>query len=186
MISDLPRELVASAEPLSAGRYTRPDFEPRITFEVAGGTWTAVQVFDGFFDIQQRVGSPDVIALQFARPIGLFGADGLEVPLAEAAIAAPILRGNPGLTVVEASGVSIAGLPGAGVTVDYAGGVDGFAPILRVPPGPVSILPGRRLWIGCFDTRAGVLAVMVGGSIAGFAEAVTAAQPVMASLEVEA
>jgi hypothetical protein len=186
VISGVPIELVASPEPLAAGRYTRRDFEPALTFEVAGGEWTAVQVFDGFFDIQQLVGTPDVIALQFARPVALFGTHGVEVPLSEAAIAPAILRGNPALAVLEASAVSLAGLSGAGVTVDYAGRVDGFAPVLRVPPGPISILPGRRLWIGFFDTRPGVLAIMVGGSISGFAAAVTAAQPVMGSLEIEA
>ncbi len=59
-------ELRASTrEPLVPGHYTRTGFSPRIRFEV-DGPWHAVQLFDGFFDIQQDIGSPDVIAVQFA------------------------------------------------------------------------------------------------------------------------
>jgi hypothetical protein len=76
-------ELTATGEPLDAGRYTRAGFEPAITIEL-DGSWQAVQLASGFFDVQQRVGSPDVIAVQFARPIGIYGADGTSDPAASA------------------------------------------------------------------------------------------------------
>ena len=70
-------ELTATGEPLDPGRYTRASFAPTITLEL-DGSWQAVQLAGGFFDVQQEVGSPDVIAVQFAKPIGIFGAEGVE------------------------------------------------------------------------------------------------------------
>ena len=40
-------------------------------------------------------------------------------------------------------------------------------PVMVVPPGPLGIDPGRRLWVAFLDTPDGLLAVMVGGSVAG-------------------
>lgn len=72
-------ELVDTGQPLEAGQYTRTGFEPRIELEL-DGSWQAVQLFDGFFDVQQDVGSPDVIAVQFAKPARIDGADGAAEP----------------------------------------------------------------------------------------------------------
>ena len=69
--------LTATGEPLPAGRYTRAGFAPAITFEL-DGSWEAVQLADGFFDVQHDPGSQDVIAVQFARPSGMFGAQRAE------------------------------------------------------------------------------------------------------------
>lgn len=179
--------LNASPRPLAAGRYVRPAFAPAVTLEIGdgqAGRWFAVQALDGFFDIQQGVGTPDVIAVQFARVVAIFGVDDRSAPLARAADAEAILRSNRGVAVVETSPAIMAGRVGVGVTVDHAG-TAGPSSVLAVPPGPVSILPGRRLWIGLFDTADGVLGIMVGGSIAQWTEAVTAAQPVFATVTIE-
>ena len=170
-------DLIDTGQPLAAGRYTRTGFEPRIELEL-DGTWQAVQLFDGFFDVQQDVGTPDVIAVQFARPSRIDGADGAVAP-ADAAEAVELVRANPDLTVIESSDSQIGGLSGHQVTV--ANESMAHARILLVPPGPLGIDPGRRLWMAFFDTDAGLLAVMVGGSTARWDETLAAAEPVLES-----
>ena len=173
-------ELTATGAPLEPDLYTRSEFEPAITLEL-DGSWQAVQLFGGFFDVQQDPGSPDVIAVQFARPTGVFGADGASMPeSAEDAVA--LVSENPNLTVVESSASRIGGLEGSQVTVENAGGA--HAQILTVPPGPLGIDPGRRLWIAFFDTDNGLLAIMVGGSTARWDEALAAAEPVLESVRI--
>jgi hypothetical protein len=167
---------------LAPGRYTRTGFQPQITFAVETRDWYAVQLFNGFFDIQQDVGSLDVIAVQFARPSALFGAGGEAVPAPPAGGAADILRANPSLKVIETSTSQIGGLHGFQVTVEHAAGE--AAQVIAVPPGPLSILPGRRLWMAFFDTPTGLLAIMVGGSVAKWEEALAAAEPVLESIEI--
>jgi hypothetical protein len=179
-------DLVPSPTPLAAGTYTRAGFEPAITFEIGeadAGRWTAVQSFEGFFDVQEGVGTPDVIAVQFARVVAVFGAGAAAVPVTRAAEAIAALESNPGLAVVEASPAVMAGHEGRGVTVDHVG-PETSSPVIAVPPGPISILPGRRLWLGFFDTTSGLVAILVGGSIVQWAEAVTAAQPILASVRI--
>ena len=61
-------ELTVTADPLPPGRYTRGEFTPRVSLEL-DGTWYAVQLHDGFFEVQQDPGIPDVIAVQVAAPI---------------------------------------------------------------------------------------------------------------------
>ena len=68
-------ELRSTTEPLPPGAYTRSSFAPPVIFTLTEG-WRAVQLFDGFFDVQQQVGSPHVIAVQFARPSTVYGAGG--------------------------------------------------------------------------------------------------------------
>jgi hypothetical protein len=175
-------DLIDTGQPLEAGRYTRSGFEPRIELEL-DGTWQAVQLFDGFFDVQQDVGTPDVIAVQFAKPSRIDGADGSAEP-AGAADAAELVHANPDLTVIESSDSRIGGLSGHQVTVANDGAA--HARILLVPPGPLGIDPGRRLWIAFFDTDDGLLAIMVGGSTARWEEALTAAEPVLESVVIGA
>jgi hypothetical protein len=171
-------DLIDTGQPLEAGRYTRTGFEPRIELEL-DGTWQAVQLFDGFFDVQQDVGTPDVIAVQFAKPGRVDGADGSAEP-ADAADAAELVSANPDLTVIESSDSRIGGLSGHQVTVANDGAA--HARILLVPPGPLGIDPGRRLWIAFFDTDAGLLAIMVGGSTERWDEALATAEPVLESV----
>jgi hypothetical protein len=173
-------ELANSPGPLPPGRYTRTGFSPAITFEV-DGPWHAVQLYTGFFDIQQDVDTPDVIAVQFAKPSALYGEDGLAVELTDPSLAAGILGANPGLTVLETSSSRIGGLDGFQVTVEAG---TSNAQVMRVPPGPLSILEGRRLWIALFNTPDGILAIMIGGSVATWDAALTTAEPVLESIEI--
>lgn len=173
-------DLIDTGQALAPGRYTRSEFEPRIELEL-DGTWQAVQLFDGFFDVQQDVGLPDVIAVQFAKPTGVDGADGTDEP-ADAAAAVELVRANPNLVVIDSSGARIGGLSGHQVTVANAGAA--HARILLVPPGPLGIDPGRRLRIAFFDTDAGLLAILVGGSTARWEETLAAAEPVLESVVV--
>jgi len=174
-------ELIATGQPLEAGEYTRTGFEPAITIEL-DGSWQAVQLADGFFDVQQDPGSPDVIAVQFARPAAVFGQHGMSELPTTALDAVETLRSNPGLEVLESSSSRIGGLDGSQVTVENAGAA--HAQIMRVPPGALGIDPGRRLWIAFFDTDDGLLAIMVGGSVARWAEALGAAEPVLESVRI--
>ena len=173
-------ELAATGEPLQAGRYTRAGFTPQITLEL-DGSWEAVQLLEGFFDVQQDVGSPDAIAVQSARVLGVFGADdAVEPTSAEDAI--EILRVNPHLEVVETSTSRMGGLDGSQVTVENVGPTHSH--VLHVGPGGLGIDPGRRLWIAFFDTPEGLLAIMVGGSIERWDEALAAAEPVLESVRI--
>ena len=171
-------------EPLAGGRYTHDGFEPTITFE-ANGSWQAVQLHDGFFDIQHDPGSTDVIAVQFANVDAVYGADPV-APIAVTSIedAVAVFADNPRIDVIEESGSRIGGLEGSNVVVENTGTAD--ASVLRVPPGPLAISPDRRLWISLFDTPDGVLAIMVGGSVAGWDAALEAAEPVLESVVVSA
>ena len=164
-------ELEATGEPLEPGTYTRSGFEPRISLEVGIG-WESVQQATGFFDIEREVGSPDVIAVQFARPIDL----------EDAASAVEALNDAEVLTVVETSESLIGGLVGRQITV--ANESDAHAAVFDVPPGALGIDPGRRLWIAFFDTDHGLLAIMVGGSTARWQDALDAAEPVLETVTI--
>ncbi len=177
------RPLEASREALAPGRYTREGFVPRITFEVAGD-WRAVQVLAGFFDIQRDVRSPDVITVQWARPNGTYEAPDAFVPPTTAEAAVNALGGNTALTVVETSESRMDGRTGSQVTVENPAGADVDVAVLQVPPGPLLISPGRRLWIAFFDTPRGLIAIMVGGSVAKWEEALLAAEPVLESVTI--
>jgi hypothetical protein len=173
-------ELTATSAPLEPGRYTRGSFSPRITLDLTPG-WRAVQLFQGFFDVQQQVGSPHVIAVQFADVRGVHGADG-PTTTTDPGEAVEILRTNPGLSLVETSESRIGGLTGAQVTVENSG--DAHAEVIQVPPGPLGIDPGRRLWVAFFETDDGLLAIMVGGSTERWEEALLTAEPVLESVAI--
>jgi hypothetical protein len=181
--SPAANELSPARKNLNAGRYTRGGFVPRITFAVSG-PWRAVQVLGGFFDVQQDVGSPDVIAVQFARPDGIYTAPGKLVAPTNAQAAADAVAGNPTLTVLGTSESLIGGLSGRVVEVENPASASDDAQVLHVPPGPLLISPSRRLWIAFFDTPEGLLAIMVGGSVVKWDEALAAAEPVLESVTV--
>jgi len=174
-------QLRVTNDPLPAGTYARAGFEPAITFDL-DGTWRAVQLLHGFFDVQDHPGSPDVIAVQFANVEGVYGANAASLTPKDAKAAADVLARHPGLTIVETSESKIGGLAGYQATVENA--TDGAVRVVDVPPGPLSILPGRRLWVAFFDTPEGLLAIMVGGSIAKWQEALGAAEPVLESVTI--
>ncbi len=170
----------STEEELAPGRYSVRAFAPRVTFEVEE-SWYSVQLVNGFFDIQQDVESPDVIAVQFARPTHIHGPDGPVEP-EDAANAVELLSGNPELAVVETSDSLIDGLEGSQVTFENAG--DEVANFMALPPGRIAINPERRIWAAFFDTDAGLLAIMVGGSVDGWDEALAAAEPVLESITI--
>ena len=169
--------LGAPGQQLPAGRYTRDGFEPRITFAVDEG-WTAEQATSGFFDIQDDPGSLDVVAVQFANVVG-------EAPAAE--VVAEI-QANPQLRVGEPESVEIGGLEGTRVVVETTDPPETnpavFRPVLVVAAGPLSIASARRLQVNLFDTPDGVLAVLVGGSMAGWDRALDLAAPVLDSVTI--
>ena len=75
-------------------------------------------MFDGFFfDVQQDVGSPDVMAVQFARPSGVYGAGVTSEVPTSAEHAVELLGANSVLTVIETSESLIGGHTGSQVTV---------------------------------------------------------------------
>ena len=174
---------LTAGEDLGPGRYAFRGFgEPLVTFEVEGDPWKAVQLRDGFFDIQRgEADDPDVIAVQFARPTGVHGSDGAVLPT-DAANAVALLEDNPNLDVVETSSSQIGGLEGSQVTFENSG--EDPAGFIDVPRATLGINGGRRLWIAFFDTDDGVLAIMVGGSIQKWDEALAAAEPVLESIEI--
>ena len=143
-----------------------------------------MNALNGFFDVQQQVGSADVIAVQFGRPDQVYAAPDKPAAVSDAQAAVVALQHNQRLTVVESSTSLIGGLNGFQVTVENPSGTIGDAQVLHVPPGALSISPGRRLWIAFFDVPDGVLAIMIGGSVANWQEALDAAEPVLESVTI--
>ena len=174
-----PIELSASPDPLRPGQYTRSGFRPAITFELGDG-WFAGTLDNGFFDVQQDRGTPDVIAVQFAVVRGVVGAEGATVNPETAAEAAAAIAQNPSLEVLGESGSTMSGLTGSNLELENSG--EAHAGILDVSLGRLGIDPGRRLWISLFDTPDGLLAIMVGGSVAQWDRALTTAEPVLESV----
>ena len=174
-------ELRSTTEPLPPGAYTRSSFAPPVIFTLTEG-WRAVQLFDGFFDVQQQVGSPHVIAVQFARPSTVYGAGGDGVEPTSAAEAAEALSGNEAIEVLGDSTAQVGGMDGRVIEIENAG--DAHATVMVVPPGPLGIDPGRRLWIAFLDTPDGLMAVMVGGSMEEWQQAMDAAEPVLESVRI--
>jgi hypothetical protein len=169
-------------ETLAPGRYTRHDFAPRVIFDL-DGPWYGRQVLRGYFTVQQGgARDPDVVTVHFARPSALFGSDGEEEP-ADAAEAAAILETNPSFDVVETSTSQMGGLEGSQITIENTS--EDVVNLMRLPPGRIGLDPDRRLWMAFFDTDAGLLAIMVGGSIERWDEALAAAEPVLESVEIE-
>lgn len=173
------RELVAGTDPLPAGTYTNSAFRPRVTLAVEDG-WVAGTVSPGFFDVQQEAGSPDVIAVQFARIDGIVGASGAVSVPPTASAAVEAIHQNQGVVVGEESASKIGGLEGLNLVIENKGAAN--APIMRVSAGTLGIDPKRRLWVSLFDSSDGVLAIMVGGSVATWDDALATAEPVLESV----
>jgi hypothetical protein len=175
-------ELRPGLRELKPGRYSRVGFQPQITFDIDEG-WFVGSLANDFFDIQQDKGSPDVVAVQFARVDDVLGANAAIVTAATADAAAEALRANPGLVVIDDDVSRISGLAATTVTVENRG--TATCGILDVSLGRLSIDPGRRLRVSFLDAGTGVLAVMVGGSVAEWEHALTIAEPVVDSVVVD-
>ncbi|HEX5043709.1 MAG TPA: hypothetical protein VFV75_12435 [Candidatus Polarisedimenticolaceae bacterium] len=172
------RELTVSSAPVPPGTYTRPAFRPAVTLELHEG-WTPVNGFDDFFDVERDVGSPDVIAVQIACPRGFVGRAGVQ-PADTPGQAHVVLSENPGLTMGPSNDCRIGGL--VGQVFDVENGSGRHVGIMELSPGTLGIDPGRKLRIACFSTPHGLVAVMVGGSVARWKDAEAAAQPVLDSI----
>jgi hypothetical protein len=162
---------------LEPGTYAQEGFRPQLLFTVGDG-WTTVQQFPGFFDIQDVPGSLDVVAVQFTRATK---ADTAEDAAAD-------IEARPDLSVSERAPVTIAGLSGIRLTADTTDPADSdpviFRPVLDTPAGPISIGSGRRLEINLFTVSEGVLAILVGGSIAQWDRAEQLSAPVLETIVV--
>ncbi len=174
----LVRPLTVSTErPLEPGRYGREGFLPSLSFEVPDG-WYALQAVPGFFDIQRDPGTPDVIAVQFARPTGYQAAEALVTAL----------RAQADLVVGAPAAATIGGGSAVAIVVDAADPditVGRFVPVFDVSAGPISIAAGRRLEMILLDRQDGPLAVLVGGSVRRWERALAAAGPVIASIRID-
>ncbi len=168
---------------MPAGTYTKPGFRPPVQFAIEDG-WFAGTVTDGFFDVQQEKGTPDVIAVQFAHVDGVASAAASPMSATTASAAVKAIHANPTLVVVDESASRMSGLEGLNVIVENRG--TSPAPVMQVSAGTLSIDPGRKLWISLFDTADGLLAVMVGGSIAQWDRTLTVAEPVLESVVIGA
>ncbi len=175
-----PTDLVAGKGPLPPGTYTRLGFRPSVTFSVAADGWYVGTLNDGFFDIQQDRGSPDVVAVQFARVLAVAGEGGAMVTPDTAADAVEAIKANPGLVVRGESASRLGGLEGWVVEVENVG--DSTSSVMRVAPGTLGFDPGRRLWVALFDTGDGIVAVLVGGSVAEWDRARELAEPILETI----
>ena len=73
----------------------------------------------------------------------------------------------------------------SGTVVEIENAAEGHEHVMELGAGELGIDPNRRLWVGLYDTGAGVLAVMVGGSVDRWEEAMTAAEPVLESIRID-
>jgi hypothetical protein len=162
---------------LAPGRYYKEDFAPTVGFAV-DHVWTTVQQLDGFFDIQDDPGSLDVVAVQFTHATGFDTADA----------AAAYIEARDNLVVSDRAPVIVDGIEGVQVVVGTADPADSdpviFRPVMNTSPGPVSIGSGRRLQVSLFTLPDGVLAILVGGSIAQWDRALQLSAPVLESVVV--
>jgi hypothetical protein len=169
--------LPGSGTAVPPGTYTKADFSPVVTFDVEAG-WTSAHDIPGFFDVQQDMNSPDVIAVQFARVVGFETAADAAGSFALAQHVLPR----------DVESMTLAGRPCLRVLVETDDPAETnppiFRQIMRVQAGPLSIASNRRLLIHLVDTDDGVLAVLVGGSIAQWERTVHTAQPVLDSIKI--
>ena len=159
---------------LPSGRFTKGDFSPRLSFHLDAG-WHVGHDLAGFFDVQHRPGSLDVIAVQFALPVS---ATRSEVAIRQ-------LRRMAGLHVTDRGRTSVGGLPAREVLIDSSNPhlrPPKYTPIFSVASGSLYIGSGRRLLVDFVETRGALLAVLVGGSDRSWAAAMRAARPVVGSI----
>jgi hypothetical protein len=177
-----PSELATTGAALPAGRYTYSAFEPRITIEL-DGTWEALNLLEGFFDLGHLTELDDDTLVQFALAEAMYaGPDSITPSPPSAAGAVATIESNPSLSVIETSGSRIGGLDGAQVTLQGAAASDW--PVLMTPGTSVVVESDRRLWIAFFDTPGGLLAIIVSGRIDAWDQALAAAEPVLESVTI--
>ena len=179
----MPRELVAGSAPLEPGTYTRTGFRPAVTFAVEDG-WFAGSPRPASSTSSGTRGRPTSSRSSSPASSGWSARTGRVDPVSTAAAAAASLHANPGVKVIDESAGRVGGLEGQVLIVENQGSAT--AGIMNVSPGQLAIDPGRRLWISLFDTPDGLLAIMVGGSVAKWDRALDLAEPVLESVVVGA
>jgi hypothetical protein len=179
------RELSAGSDPLEPGTYTHEGFIPRVEFDVPAG-WSAQQFASGFFDVQQRVGTPDVIAVQFARILAIADGRGGSIAVHTPQEVLAALARNTSLHLTDQRHATLAGQPAEHAVVQTTDPVSTDPPVFRAvldaPAGPISIASARRLALTVTATPEGLFAVLVGGSVAHWAETLRVSEPVVASV----
>ncbi|HET8784996.1 MAG TPA: hypothetical protein VFM38_05130 [Candidatus Limnocylindrales bacterium] len=121
--------------------------------------------------------------MQFARPMRIWSASITEaVEVTTAQQAADALAANDRLVVHDTSESQLGGVNGTVVDVENAG--NGHELIMELAAGELGIDAGRRLWVGFYDTEAGLLAVMIGGSVERWQDALDAAEPVLETIRI--
>lgn len=171
---------------LAIGRHTEPAFTPSLSFAVERADWVARQVADGLFDIQLGPVTLDVVAVQFCRPLGFFGAGPAEVRTTSVTEAVEVLRRNPALAVGPACVARVGTRAATTIDVETTAPRDSdppvFDPVLTVAAGPIAVASARRLRISLLALPDGLLGVLVGGSIAAWDAALAVSEPVVASI----
>jgi hypothetical protein len=170
----------ASDEPLSAGRYTRGAFVPRVTFEVDEG-WLAVEAGARFWHLERELDAPQTVAVLFARPDGIYRGQGQLMGPSTAQAAADTLEANAALEIVSSDSSRMSGLTGVLLELEPAGAE---AQVLHVPPGALTVAPGERMWLALFDTPEGLVAIIVHGSAVDWDAVLVAAEPVLESVTI--
>lgn len=170
----------ASDEPLAAGRYTRGAFVPRVTFEVDDG-WLAVEAGARFWHLQRELDPPEVVAVMFARPDGIYRDQGQLMGPTTAQAAADTLGANAAIEIVSSDSSQMSGLTGLLLELEAAGAE---AEVLHVPPGALTLPSGERMWLALFDTPEGLVAIIVQGSAASWDAVLVAAEPVLESVTI--
>jgi hypothetical protein len=171
--ADLPAPVIA----LEPGFYTKCAFLPKVSFWIGEG-WTAVQSTTGFFDIQDNPGSPDVVAVQFGNVAGAN----------TAAEAAASVDAKENLLILDRYRVKVDQYRGIYMLVETTDPLDTtppvFHPVIDLTPGVISIASARRLELTLLNVDGGVLAMMLGGSIAEWDHALEMGGPVMGSVQI--
>ena len=179
---DAPEQLVSDIdEPLEPGRYTHEGFRPATSFEVGEG-WFGAHLYADFYDVQVDPNTPDVVAVQLARPSALHSAVIATEDATTAAAAAASLASNETLEATDPEAVTVDGRPGVRLTVTAR--LDAETPIMEVAEGTLSILADRRLEVTFVDLEDGLLAVLLGGSVADWERATELGHPVIETLRI--
>jgi hypothetical protein len=129
----------------------------------------------GFFDVQQRPNTPDVIAVQFAL---VFNAKTPEGAIRQ-------LRRINGLQVTDRGQTTIGGLSASEVQIDARNphlAPAKYTPIFTVSAGQLYIGSGRRLLVDFIRRPGAVVAILVGGSVRNWDATMRATQPVVRSI----
>ncbi|MEO8247534.1 MAG: hypothetical protein ABI622_10495 [Chloroflexota bacterium] len=179
---EAPQQLVSDIdEPLEPGRYTHEGFTPATSFEVGPG-WFGAHLYADFYDVQVDPNTPDVVAVQLARPSALHTSVIATDDATTAAAAAASLASNETLEATAAEAVTVGGHDGVRLTVTAR--LDAETPIMEVAEGTLSILADRRLEITFVNLEDGLLAILLGGSVADWERAIELGHPVIATLRV--